>query len=76
MQIVPADLKSELDGVIFKAFMIGLAVEFAGAFVQQIRDEIRGSSFISLVLARSAMEGVIERDERHCIFMNEPRFDA
>src|SRR5512139_3734665 len=36
MEIVAADLKAELDGMVFHPLMKGLAVQFARAFVEQV----------------------------------------
>ena len=76
MQIVTSDLEGEFDGMIFEPFVVGLAVQIAGAFIEQIRDEIGRTGYVGLVLGRSTMKRVIQRDQRHRFFANEPSLDT
>jgi len=75
VECVAANLKAELDGVIFQPFMKGLAVQLAGAFVEQIGGEMRCPGLVGVILAGSAMESVILRDQRHRLLAHKPGFD-
>ena len=61
VKIVAPDLETELDGVVFQPLVEGLAVEIAGALVEQIGGEVGGARFVRLVLGGAAVEGVVER---------------
>ena len=75
-EIVAADAEAELDGVVFQPLVIGLAVEIAGAFVEQVGGEIGGAGLVGGVLAGAAVKGVIERDQRHRLLAHQPGLDA
>lgn len=64
VEIVARDLEAQLDGVVLQPLVEGLAVEIAGALVEQVGGEIGGAGLVRLVLRRAAVEGVIERDQR------------
>ena len=62
--------------MVFQPFVIGLAVEIAGALVEQIGGEIGGARLVGFVLGRAAVESEIERDQRHGLLAHEPGLDA
>ena len=76
MEIVARDLEAEFDGVVFQPLVEGLAVEVAGALVEQVGGEVGGAGLVGLVLAGAAVESVIERDQRHGILAHQPGLDA
>ena len=53
VEIVAADLEAELDGVVLQPLVEGLAVEIAGALVEQVGGEIGGAGLVRLVLGWS-----------------------
>ena len=75
-ELVAPDSEMELDSVVFQALMEGLAVEIAGALVEQVGGEVGGARFVGLVLAGAAVEGVVERDQRDGPFAHQPGHDA
>jgi len=76
VECVAANLKAELDGVIFQPFMKGLAVQLAGAFVEQIGGEMRCPGLVGVILTGSATESVIQRDQRHRLLAHQPGLDT
>ena len=59
----------------FQTLVKSLAVEVAGAFVEQAGGETGGAGFIGLVLAGAAVEGEAERDQRHGLLAHQPGLD-
>ncbi len=76
MEIIATDAKAQLDGVLLQPLVIGLAVEIAGALVEHVGGQIGGARLIGFVLAGSAMEGVIQRHQRHRLLAHQPGHDA
>jgi hypothetical protein len=75
VQCVAANLKAELDRVVFQPFMKGLAVQLAGAFVEQVGGEMRRPGLVGVILTSSATESVILRDQRPRLLAHEPGLD-
>src|SRR5450631_195245 len=64
VEVVARDLKTKLDGVVLQPLVVGVAVEVAGALVEQIGGEVGGARFVRLVLGGAAMEDKIRSEER------------
>src|SRR5664279_3392180 len=62
--------------MVFQPLMVGLAVEVAGALVEQVGGETGGDRLVRLILGGAAMESVIERDQRHGMLAHQPGLDA
>ncbi len=75
-EIIAADPEAEVDGVVFQPLVIGLAVEVAGALVDQVGGEIGGAALGRVVLAGAAVEGVTERHQRNRALAHQPGGDA
>ncbi len=45
--------------------MESLGIEVAGAFIEQIGNQIADPGLVGGVLGRAAAEGVLHRDQRH-----------
>src|SRR5262249_19234100 len=76
VEIVAAYLETEFDGVVFKPLMEDLPVEVAGALVEQIRGQMAGASLVRLILASATQECIVERDQRHGFFTDQPGLDT
>ena len=59
MEIVATYLEAEFDRMIFQALMEGLAVEIAGALVEQVCSKMGCAGLIRLVLRGAAMKRVV-----------------
>ena len=62
--------------MVFQPLMKGLAVEIAGAFVEQIGGKMGCAGLVGVVLAGAAMECVIQRDQRHRLLAHQPGLDT
>ena len=76
VKCVAANLKADLDCVVFQPLMKGLAVQLAGAFVEQIGGEMRCPGLAGVILAGSATESVIQRDQWYRLLAHQPGFDS
>ncbi len=76
MEIVARDMEAEFDGMVLQPLVEGLAVEVAGALVEQLGGEIGGAGLVRFILGGAAMESVTKRDQRRGILAHQPGLDA
>ncbi len=77
----PADMvalamERDLDRLLVERLLEGLAVEIAGAFVEQAGEQRRGARLARRVLRRAAAKGEFERHQRHRVVLDQPEADA
>ncbi len=75
-ELIAVRLEAEFDGAALEPLMIGLGIEIAGAFVEQVGDQIADAGLAGRILAGAAAEGIFHRDQRHGRILHEPGFDA
>ena len=54
VEIVARNVETKFDGMVLQPLVKGLAVEVAGAFVEQVGGEIGGAGLVRLVLGGAA----------------------
>jgi hypothetical protein len=75
-EIIPRRTEAELDGAALEPFVKGLGVQIAGTFIKQTADQIADPGLTGRVLARTAVERVFHRDQRHGRVLHKPGLDA
>jgi hypothetical protein len=54
----------------------GLGIQFAGALVEQVGDQIADPGLVGGILGGAAAEGIFHRNQRHGGVLHEPGLDA
>ncbi len=73
---VAGGAEGELDGAAVEPFVEGLGIEIAGAFVEEVADQVGDARLVLGVLGRAAGKGIFHRDQRHGCVLHEPGLDA
>ena len=73
---VAGGLEREIDRLAFQLVLESRAVEFTGAFIEQIDREVGSAGLVGRVLVGTAAEGKIDGDQRHRGVAHQPDFDA
>src|SRR5688572_24792228 len=75
-EIVEPGREAELDAAIRHAFLEGLRIDVARAFVEQAGGELRDAFLADRVVARAALEAERHRDDRVDVVLDQPDLDA
>ena len=74
--IIAAGLEGELDRAPLETILERLAVELAGAFVEQVDRHVGDAGLVGRVLVGAAAEGEVHGDQRHRGIAHHPDLDA
>ena len=74
--MIPGRGEAQFDGAAIEAFVKGLGIEIAGAFIEQAGDHVADAGLVGRVLRGAAAEGIFHRDQGNGGVLHEPGLDA
>src|SRR5260370_7594772 len=74
--MIPRGAEAQFDGAAVETLVETLGIQIAGAFIEQIGDQIADAGLVGGILGSAAAESVFHRDQRHGSVLHEPGLDA